>query len=178
MSGIECPICKSDTDNTYSSCSRCGDFSVSGTAAVTWNASEPSLRKIANACGWIRERQGVSINSDQIEHLLSIATPSVSVRATKLLIAINNQSDDISHKFDLHTHNANYWLGVSYSKNSDELFYLLKTFLNETVGYISYSIGFEGVFTDIQITPKGYEYLESLNYRHQDSQIGFLRNVV
>lgn len=180
MTNVNCPICKSQAteeprtfDGQKLSCPKCGDFSIVDTASETWKNKELSSRQIANACGWIRERQGISINSDQIEHLLSVATPSVSERATKILIAINNQSEDISHKFGLHTHDANYWLGVSYSKNPDELFYLLKTFLNETVGYISYSRGFEGVFTDIQVTPKGYEYLESLNYRHQDSQIGF-----
>lgn len=173
MSSIECPICKSNTDNEYSFCSRCGDFSISGTAAVMWNANEPSLKQIANACGWIREHQGISINSDYIESLLSVATPSVAERAAKVLIYINKLSIDLSYQFSLDIHDANAWLGVSYSDNANELYYLFRTFLLDEVGYISFSEAMGGNFLQVQITPRGYEFLESLKQTRTDSQIGF-----
>ena len=173
MSSIECPICKSNTDNEYSVCSRCGDFSISGTAAVMWNANEPSLKQIANACGWIREHQGISINSDYIESLLSVATPSVAERAAKVLIYINKLSIDLSYQFSLDIHDANAWLGVSYSDNANELYYLFRTFLLDEVGYISFSEAMGGNFLQVQITPRGYEFLESLKQTRTDSQIGF-----
>lgn len=179
MSNNNCAICNS-TANIQSSlnvakieCPKCGLFSITYEASVDLRNSHLEAWQVANASGWIREHQNINISSDKINFLFSIKSPSVAERATKILIAINNQSEDISQTFNLHTHDANYWLGVSYSKNAEELYYLLKTFLNETVGYISYLKGFEGVFTDIQITPKGYEYLESLKHNHQDSQIGF-----
>lgn len=173
MSSIECPICKSNTDNEYSVCSRCGDFSISGTAAVMWNTNEPSLKQIANACGWIREHQGISINSDYIESLLSVATPSVAERAAKVLIYINKLSIDLSYQFSLDIHDANAWLGVSYSDNANELYYLFRTFLLDEVGYISFSEAMGGNFLQVQITPRGYEFLESLKQTRTDSQIGF-----
>jgi hypothetical protein len=180
MSNIECPICKSqatqkpdDFDGQKLTCSRCGDFSISGTASATWKANEPNLRQIANASGWIREHQGIILNSDQIDFLLSIKIPSVTERATKILIEISKLSTDLSYKFDLNFNDANFWLGISYSNNPNELDYLFRTFLLEEVGYISAVTVLEGNLLSMHLTPKGYEFLDSLKHNSIDSQIGF-----
>jgi len=181
MTAVACPICKSNaqdhtvagTDSLKLDCKRCGNFSISRTASAIWDARKPSLRQIANACGWIREHQGISINSNDIESLLSVATPSVAERATKVLIYINKLCIDLSYQFSLDIHNAHAWLGVSYSDNANELYYLFRTFLLDEVGYISFSEAMGGNFLQVQITPRGYEFLESLKHNHTDSQIGF-----
>ncbi|HNV87692.1 MAG TPA: hypothetical protein PKL53_01885 [Methylotenera sp.] len=181
MSDIECPICKSNAINKSSngfenktvSCPRCGDFSMSSTAAAVWDAKNANLRQIANACGWIREHQGISISSNDIDSLLSVATPSVAERAAKVLIYINKLSTDLSYKFSLNINNAIEWLGISYSDNALELDYLFRTFLADAVGYISLSGGIGGTLSQVQITPRGYEFLESLKHHRADSRIGF-----
>ena len=187
MSSIECPICKSNTDNENSFCSRCGDFSISGTAAVMWNANEPSLKQIANACGWIREHQNIVISSDQIEFLLSIKLPSVAERATKILIAIENKITSISSCVDIFAHdlagfndspekdifikNQLFWLGISYSANLEDLKYLLTDYLDKETGILESRN--QGAYFKVQIRPKGHEFLESLKQTRTDSQIGF-----
>lgn len=187
MSSIECPICKSNTDNEYSFCSRCGDFSISGTAAVVWNTNEPSLKQIANACGWIREHQNIVISSDQIEFLLSIKLPSVAERATKILIAIENKITSISSYVDIFAHdlagfndspekdifikNQLFWLGISYSANLEDLKYLLTDYLDKETGILESRN--QGAYFKVQIRPKGHEFLESLKQTRTDSQIGF-----
>ncbi len=180
MTAIACPICgtnaqdytASGTDGKTLGCKRCGNFSISGTAAAVWKNQNPDSRQIANASGWIRERQGINISSNDIESLRSIIAPSVAERAMKILIHLNRQID-LSSQFSLTTNDASEWLGVSYSTNADELYYLFKTFLFDAVEYISFSEAMGGNFINIQITPRGYEFLESLKHNHTDSQIGF-----
>ncbi|NOU26087.1 MAG: hypothetical protein HOO90_11200 [Methylotenera sp.] len=181
MSAIECPICKSNAqdhttagvDGKKLDCRRCGTYSISSTASAVWKASEPSLRQIANASGWIREHQEISITSNDIDSILIIQTPSVAERATKILSAINKLTPDLSYSFNLETHYADSWLSISYSDNAAELYYLFKTFLLDAAGYISFSEAIGGHFLNIQITPKGYEFLESLKQNYTSSQIGF-----
>ncbi|MEQ1639132.1 MAG: hypothetical protein ABL903_20930 [Methylococcales bacterium] len=181
MSAIKCPVCGSNaqnhtalgTDGEKLDCRRCGNYSISGTASAMWRASEPNLRQIANASGWIKEHQGVNVSSNDIDFILAVKTPSVGERATKILIEISKLNVDLSYSFNLDTHDADFWLSISYSDNAAELYYLFHTYLLETVGYISFSEAMGGHFFNIQITPRGYEFLESLKYNHASSQIGF-----
>lgn len=180
MSNAECPICKLQAnvyprtfDGDKLNCPRCGNFSIVGTASASWCAREPSLRQAANASGWIREHQGIIIDSAQIDFLLSIRPPSVSERATKILVGINKLSTDLSYKFNLNLDDANFWLGISYSDNVNELDYLFRTFLIEEVGYISALSPIGGSLLNIHLTPRGHEFLESLKHSQASSQIGF-----
>ena len=181
MNETECPICKSQAAFDLKSgggqgtiCPRCGGFSITGSASAIWGANNPNARQVANACGWIREHQSVLINSDDIEALLSVPSPSVAERAIKILIAIERLSLDISYTFSTNLSDANDWRGISYSDNPHELDYLFSTYLINEMGYLSCSttdISFG--FYDIQITPKGYKFLDSLRHTNADSQIGF-----
>ena len=184
MSNTECPICKSQAtvyprtfDGEKLNCSRCGDFSIVGTASASWSAREPSSRQITNASSWIREHQGIIIDSSQIDFLLSIKLPSVAERATKILVEINKLSTDLSYKFDLDSKNANYWLGISYSDNYGELYYLFKTYLKDELGFLSFT---ESNIRDpkaplfhIYITPGGYTHLDSRLNHNVTTEIGF-----
>ena len=123
--------------------------------------------------GWIREHQNIDINSDQITFLLSTQAPSVHERATRVLTEINKLNSDLSNKFTLSVHDAKFWLGISYSDNGEELYYIFRTFLLDEVGYIGFSEAMGGNFLNIQITPRGYEFLESLKHNNTNSQIGF-----
>lgn len=181
MSIIECPVCGSNAqdltalgaDGKKLDCRKCGNYSISGTASAIFKASKPSLRQIANACGWIREHQEVNVSSNDIDFILAIKAPSVAERATKILIEISKLNEDLSYTFNLDTHDADFWLSISYSDNAAELYYLFRTFLLDTAGYISFSEAMGGHFLNIQITPRGYEFLESLKQNHASSQIGF-----
>ena len=181
MNEAECPICKSQT--TYelkhdggqeTICPRCSSFTITGSASAMWSVSSPSTRQVTNASSWIREHQGIQINSDNIHVLLSVTTPSVAERATKILIAIERLTLDISYRFSTNLSDANNWRGISYSDNPHELDYLFSTYLINEMGYLScLATGLSFDFYDIQITPKGYKFLDSLKHTNVDSQIGF-----
>ena len=177
---IECPICKSQaeqkpvvSDSHHLTCLRCGEFSITGSAVSVWQAKNPSLRQVANASGWIRDNQGLIIHSNVIEKLLSINPPSVGERAGKLLKAVEIQNVYISDSFDVDLNNAEFWLGVSYSDNAHELYYLFHDFLVNEVGYLSFTVTTSYSLLGIQITPRGYDFLDSQKHSNRTSQIGF-----
>lgn len=103
MSTAICPICTnpdaaelpSTFDGCICKCPRCGEFSVTGTAAAVWEASKPTARQIANASGWIRKRQGLRITSDDIDYLLGLETPTVEERADRLFLELFKRFPDI-----------------------------------------------------------------------------------
>ena len=194
MNETECPICKSQAAYDLKSdggqdtvCPRCGGFSITGSASAIWVANNPSARQVTNASGWIREHQRVLINSDDIEALLSVPSPSVAERATKILIELAKQSNNIASSFELYFINSNSlinneeqerikkeqlnWLGIAYSENLKELMYLTYDYLQNEVNLVTTFN--HGNCLDTRITPKGHAFLEDIKKTHIDSQIGF-----
>ena len=179
----ECSICQSISklfpvtcDGKKLDCPRCGIYSITGTAEAMWKANNPGLRQIANASGWIREHQNINIDSGQLDFLLSIEPPSVHERAVKILIEINKRCFDLSYNLNLKVFDVletKPWLGISYSHNGEELYYLFRMYLLDGVRYINFTDVVGGNLLRIQITPKGYEFLENLKQDNTDSQIGF-----
>ena len=190
----ECTICQSGSTlspvtltEKKLNCPRCGIYSISGTAEAVWKANNPSLRQIANASGWIREHKNITINSNSIEFLLSIEIPSVNTRAVRILTTLGKIVSSISEYYKIYAYdfsnfgnipnrddalrNQQYWLGISYSVDFDELGYLLSDYLDKETGFLT-SIN-QTTSLSVQITPKGHTYLAELKKTHVDSQIGF-----
>lgn len=194
MNNTGCPICKSqtsqksfNTDEKRIDCLKCGVFTISYPASVNWRSSNPEDRQITNASSWIREHQGIVVDTDQIEFLLQIKTPTVADRATKILVHLEKNLFNISSQEDIHVHDASdysnndikrnkilnqlKWLGISYSVNLDELKYLLHEFLDKESGFLA--VSFQGNFWRVLITPKGHAFLENLRKANYFSDIGF-----
>jgi hypothetical protein len=195
MNETECPICKSQAAFDLKSgggqdtvCPRCGDFSITGSASAIWGANNPDARQVANASGWIREHQRVLINSDDIEALLSVPSPSVAERAIKILTTLEKIMPSISEWQNIYVVNpANigityekepqvingqlFWIGISYSTSPEELRYLLAEYLNSESNFLA--ISDQSNHLKVQITPKGYAYLAELRKTQVNSQIGF-----
>ncbi len=184
MIAIACPICgtnaqdhkASDTDGKKLDCRRCGKFSISGTAIAMWQYD--SGRKSANASGWIREHQGISLTSENINILKSIKTPTINERAEKILQYMVRESQDLSSTFKVQSQVIGEWHAISYSINSSELDYILRIYLKDELGFISFQ-GLQDKFYGgdfeyaIAITPKGYAYLDNLTKSNPESHIGF-----
>jgi nucleoside 2-deoxyribosyltransferase len=174
-----CPICNIEAkqssmpnDSKQIECPRCGHFSISYEAATNFKTSHPERKQIANASGWIREHQNIQIISNNIESLLLVAQPTVPQRATKILQLLAHLSIDISSSFNIDIENAPNWLGASYSDHQNELRYLFN-YLRNTTNFISFSELSQTLLVGVQITPNGYEYLESLRHSQTSSKIGF-----
>jgi hypothetical protein len=187
MSSLECPICKSKAieepktfDGIKLNCSRCGNFSISGTALAIWQGRDKSAKQVANSSGWIREHQGIAITSYELEALLTLPTPTVLERANKILLAIFKLSDGLSYRFNIDTYDIDtyeFWLAVSYSENYADIDYLFRIYLNNELNYLNFeeALFADGNFSfvDIYITPSGYSHIDSLSDKKIDSQIGF-----
>jgi hypothetical protein len=184
MTAIACPICStnaqdytaSGTDGKNLDCKRCGKFSITVTASAMW--SPDNGRKLANASGWIRQHQGINLTSENINFLKSIRTPSINERADNILKHIVSKSEVLSSSFIVESEIIDEWHAISYSINSSELDYLLRVYLKDELGFISFQ-GKQNKFTDgnfiydISITPKGYTYLDNHSNSNPESQIGF-----
>lgn len=188
-----CPVCNSpiQLDDNLSEdlfnivCSRCGDFSLTGTAyskIVVYFENNHDDTKIANLSGWIRENHNVNINSDDVDRLVSLATPSVAEKAQKLLkyLAKENKIAGDNLKFNigslegiLNSIKQNKpienrsgdakklleMLSSSWAQKETELDFLLKNYLINNRNYLLSGSTRGDVF---RITPEGWAYLEEL----------------
>lgn len=176
-----CPICSSSSDKSPSNkdgdsviCPRCGKYFISRSALVNLKSAQPSPRQIANLSGWIRENLGTTINTQSLDTLLSLRTPSVSERAEKIIRAIEKLSkfigDVVPISYDL---NENKWIGLSWSENRDELIYLIENYLIRERNWILDTKAFDFADITIQITPTGYAHLDLLRQGQGEGLQGF-----
>lgn len=201
-----CPIC-SDPDADMQvrgdarevRCPRCGNFSISETAASAWAARGSSPRTIANASGWLREHPGVALSSRDVAALAAVAIPPFTVRAASLMLAFEADASALGKPITIMTRRVRRadaagplrpfpeggyaedyflpkWLALSWASDVAEFWYLAMTYLGRELGYLTWE-GFAEQGRDdayeVAITPKGYAYLEGLRKTRPDSQIGF-----
>jgi len=178
---IECPLCAADAadrptnkDALMVECSACGSYEISRSAAVIWQAQHQmtSPRTIANVRGWIRDNQGMVINSTDIDRLMTIRSITVGERAERLLKAIAKTNPDIGGKIliPFGTVDALAWHAVSWSAHHDELVFLVNQYLVEEKRWLVRANPSEPIF---KITPAGHDYLEQIRKGGLDSTIGF-----
>lgn len=183
-----CPICGFDRaqrtnegDASSLNCRRCGKFRLTGTAEAVANANRAEGRTLANLSGWIREHQGVKLDSRELESLWKLRTPTVAQRAMKLLQELARQHPTTGETFDfgfpdLGTTEPS-WIAVTWSESIREVQYLMVDYLHGTIGAIDGSIprtiGGGVHLMQGRITPHGYEILEQLREGNPESPIGF-----
>lgn len=116
----------------------------------------------------------MTIDSNDLPRLVSLNTPSVGERAEKLLSAIAKASPDIGAvTFGLdHEGKRAFWCAVSWSSSVDELRYLIREYLAKTKGWLIDPMGGTGAL-HVQVSPAGYDYLESLRRGGRDLDSGF-----
>jgi hypothetical protein len=175
----KCPICNSEADSRSSggldgeevSCSRCGNFRISRSAAVNWRSGQSSdARQLVNASGWIRQHQNVLITSDIVETLTGLALPRVPERALNLLAYVENKTRFLGDRLSIPNTGCEDYLGVAYANNVQELNYLFEYLMGEgRIGIFSRTSSGISVY----ITPLGFSYLEQARYSNTESQIGF-----
>lgn len=182
MNRQDCAVCNGPNakvrpagDSYKVNCAYCGDYVITGSAHATLAANALiNPRQIANARSWIRENQGVLIRSADLEMLRALQSPNVAKRAEKMLLALNKSELRIgeisSFQFDEAKHAS--WTAISWSINVDELGYLLIEYLAKTKGWLI--VRNAGVTSmTLQISPSGYEHIESLRSGNVTSASGF-----
>jgi hypothetical protein len=92
-----CPICTTNASlltahNTCVVCPRCGRFDITGSALAELDGKPLTPRQRANASGWIAESSPSLINTDDLQRIRTLATPSVQSRFDRLLLKLLKES--------------------------------------------------------------------------------------
>jgi hypothetical protein len=104
----KCPICRSPCSAQFSGdsrevdCSRCGKFGTTGTAEAILKGSTWAETQLANMSGFVREHQGILIQSDDLAFLESLQTPPVAEKAVKLMRRILRTYPSAGQQFLTH----------------------------------------------------------------------------
>ena len=194
---LKCPICDSTSalspgqfDGVELNCQRCGLFSITNSAFAIWKEKKPNSRQLANASGWIREHQDITINGDYVEFLSSLETPSTNTRAVRILITLGKMVSSISEELKIYVHKFSdygdptnkdnllrqqlFWLGISYAENLEELRYLLSNYLDEESGFLRTRPDMNGAYL-VQINANGHTYLSELKKTKLIAKLAFVQ---
>jgi len=144
-------------------CARCGSFYA--TDIFIQSRGELSQDQLGNACGWIREHQGVRLVRDDWESLKSLKTPSVGERAEKFLLYLSRKYPNPNQGITFYPSPED--ISVCWATNKSEATFIYQEYLFR---YKKYLAVVDGKFV---ISPAGWDYLHSLNQVNKDSQIGF-----
>src|SRR5262245_49279641 len=176
--GTPASVGPSATDTYATDCPRCGRFSMTGTTFTMLGTNPLKGRQTANASGWLRENQGVTLDSRDVDFLRTVRAPTVHDRAMKVLQEIARRFPQVGESFDTNKFLARFpgdktvdpsWLAVSWSAQFDELNFLFDEYLVETLVAVRREEG--NPFASI--TPHGHELLEKLREGNPESPIGF-----
>jgi hypothetical protein len=196
---MTCPICFASaarilqaTPATHGAvtCPRCGEFNFAPEAAAAWKGSDPSGRQIANAGGWLRERQGFRIRAQDVDALLAARAPEVAERADAVLREMSRRAGDVFGAVNINfchrpesadpaAYDADTldWLGVSWSMTPAELRFLVVKYLQEHKRFLAIEFrqpsGQRAGDYYAAITPLGHEHLAALKRVNEESDIGF-----
>lgn len=177
-----CPICRSDSkrsqgsDSQEFSCPRCGKFTITGSALAVLQNKQVSDRQRMNCSSWLWQNADITINSNNLESLLTIATPSFGERADRLLDMLARKSkyagDAVTVNGPGWGEDGELWCSISWSLHWDELVYLIDAYLGKEKQWIRNTMPLVGS-VEVTITPKGYEHLDALRHGRSAEPIGF-----
>ena len=172
----KCLICKKKVEVSAGrqgfvynvTCPVCGSYQCEHQFSMCFKIENYEQRQRANIKGWIQENQGILLTVNHMDDLQNIRTPGLGERAEKLMkywakkyptlgIPIPNYAED--------TLAWAIWESVSYSKNQEELKYLILHYLRDDKRYL--------MDTPSIITPLGWEYIDSLE-KNENSQKAFV----
>lgn len=185
---FQCPVCGLDAelnetngakDSNYSriTCPRCGEYFCK----FAFEDRERNIKldniDLGKICGYIRENPKISISINDLNELQNIKMPAVGEKAEKLLLHFANKIKNPSSQIEIS--DTNDYMGISWSSNSDELFYLMINYLTYEKKYLcrDYNIDDDGTTLNdpvFGITPKGWDYIDSLRSINGESKTVFV----
>ena len=174
----KCPICSSSAkvedfaERTTVVCPRCGNFSITSTARKS--IPQPSAEEIPKISGWIRERQGITIRSEDVPRLNELRMPSVGEKAEKILLWLERRCPIPGALIIPQGTEHAEIEGIGWTSDDAEAVFLLRDYLTDEKQYIRPAPPGQSLWQGIYITPKGWSYLDSLRRGNSQSVIGFV----
>lgn len=194
-----CPICKSpailnDTssyDRFNVLCTRCGRYEIDRTAYIMYSSREPNFnlssaiaRKEINDCIDSRHWNVAPIYNlgifEKIDLILKYISNNYSIKYNEIAICntVKNLSQNEIEPYSdymeiLLNFNLNRICAYAYIEDVKELIYLLSNYLTKEKDYLQFHFQ-TGSLGYYQITPKGWDYIESRKDRSVDSNSVFI----
>jgi len=176
-----CPICRSRAAEAPTSgpgdlhlmmdCPRCGKFELTGRMQAVLMNNPLTLRRLANASGWMRQNQGALLTITDEQHLRALPTPTVAERGELLLRHFARTFPRGGQEIPINLDDPAL-LAVTWTEDRAELrFIALDYLVIERQLLASDAKG--GFARTARITPKGWAYLESLDL-NPESPHGFV----
>lgn len=177
-------------------CHRCGKYIIGPVSETIFQnrlyENPPNIPQIAKISSWLRNHQGIKITDERIERVLKLKTPSIGERASILLRCIADDFPKPGQEVNLNLSKvrsllqnvydyksgialsdfdsrALKYLATSWSEDCNELEFLLYDYLYKTKNYF--------VLLETQswqISPAGWEFLDSIHTNKLNSNTVFL----
>jgi len=163
---LESPTSASERDEVHHIvCPRCGKYSIDDDV---YEDHKDALndRQRANISGWLFDNQDYLIYPANFSKLLTIRTPGFYVRADRLLLTIEGETDYLGQYIFPKTH----WMTAGWCVDEQEMKEILGYLLEAGMIKPEYA-GDESAY---KITPRGWEHIEEISRVNSDSQQGFV----
>lgn len=124
-------------DDSYGiRCERCGGYVISGTLVQLLTNRPLTPRQVANASGWLRANQVVTLaTTADYNSLYRLPTPSVADKGEKIIRYILSLGDGAGERFMLDTNRPDLQ-AIAWAKDADELLYVVRDYLTEDRRYL------------------------------------------
>ncbi len=148
-------------------CPQCGEFKLDRTGMATIRrVPQPDKAKLS---GWVRDQNILGdipeLSDDRIRRLVASPVPRIGERADRLLSYVIRKQQKLGDTFTI---NDPALIAVTYSRDEDELQYLVQYLCDEAL--IKY-MEMGGI---MEVTPAGYMCNEELQARQPASAQGFV----
>lgn len=178
----QCPVCGYETTpispNLGGSfrlrCLKCGEYEIGNIAAS--EISNWTQHQRINLCGWLRENQNFKIVSSNLQQLSQLRNLSVGEKAEKILFRLAQKFPKPGEWLDFAGSNYQEFIAVGRAADYKELEYLLREYLSKELEFliVHESKTTFDVERNFKISPKGWNYIESMRHGNPNSQIGFI----
>jgi hypothetical protein len=149
-------------------CSRCGDYGLTGTVETILR--DKPIQSRGAVSGWIRRQNAMGltprIDSDGVDHLRTLTKPPFRERVEQYLLAAAAKSQRLDQPLKPVTTDL---IAISYSEDANDLAVLL-SYLQEE-GLMSNDMGATG---ERRLTPKGFIAADELRTRRAASSQAFV----
>jgi len=182
MNDKTCPICKDSSNNTMQDdmqtwvihCKKCRIYTLSDDLLFTIEDFDKTTteRQRKNASYFLRKQRNYTINNQNIQHILSLKTPSFQTRYQNLLLALEQECEHMGEEIVISEEKYDLIESV-WAFNFDEFMEFI-TYL-ESEKYIKIGIYLHTAHQgDITITPKGWAHIEEIKNINPKSSQGFV----
>jgi nucleoside 2-deoxyribosyltransferase len=168
-----CPICTTNASlltaqNTRVVCPRCGLFDITGSALAELDGKLLTPRQRANASGWIAESSPSLINTDDLQRIRTLATPSVQSRFDRLLLKLLKESPFLGSPVALDEQSMPSYVAATYSQNEGELRVMVESLISRNL-----LVGAGGNWLNPALSYAAYAYVDEHLAKNAESPIGF-----